>query len=83
ETLLYFAQEARRRRSEQTNLWSEPHDTSHTERDDDRELFNMLHKRSRMRRGSQDYRRLSLDIQSVRQERRDVLGKWKLVLESL
>ncbi|XP_069763308.1 melanoregulin [Narcine bancroftii] len=83
ETLLYFSQEAQRRRSEQTNLWSEPHDTSHTERDDDRELYNLLQKRSRVRRGSQGYRRLSLDIQAVRQERRDVLGKWKIILESL
>ncbi|XP_051894326.1 melanoregulin [Pristis pectinata] len=83
ETLLYFAQEAQRRRSEQTNLWSEPHDTSHTERDDDRELYNLLQKRSRTRRGSQGYRRLSLDIEAVRQERRDVLGKWKVILQSL
>uniref|UniRef100_UPI00398E49E8 melanoregulin n=1 Tax=Pristiophorus japonicus TaxID=55135 RepID=UPI00398E49E8 len=83
ETLQYFAQEAERRRSEQTNLWSEPHDTSHTERDDDRELYNMLQKRSRTRRGSQGYRRLSFDINAVRQERRDVLGKWKIILENL
>ncbi|XP_067869140.1 melanoregulin [Heterodontus francisci] len=83
ETLLYFAQEAQRRRSEQTNLWNEPHDTSHMERDDDRELYNLLQKRSRTRRGSQGYRRLSFDIHAVRQERRDILEKWKMILEKL
>ncbi|XP_038635818.1 melanoregulin [Scyliorhinus canicula] len=83
DTLLYFAQEAQRRRSEQTNLWSEPQDTSHTERDDDRELYNMLQKRAKTRRGSQGYRRLSIDIHAARQERRDVLEKWKMILENL
>ncbi|XP_059494848.1 melanoregulin [Stegostoma tigrinum] len=83
DTLLYFAQEAQRRRSEQANLWSEPHDTSHMERDDDRELYNLLQKRAKTRRGSQGYRRLSFDIHAVRQERRDVLGKWKIILENL
>ncbi|GCC38754.1 melanoregulin isoform X1 [Chiloscyllium punctatum] len=83
DTLLYFAQEAQRRRSEQANLWSEPHDTSHMERDDDRELYNLLQKRAKTRRGSQGYRRLSFDIHAVRQERRDVLGKWKMLLENL
>ncbi|XP_041029629.1 melanoregulin [Carcharodon carcharias] len=83
DTLLYFAQEAQRRRSEQANLWSEPHDAFHTERDDDRELYNLLQKRAKTRRGSQGYRRLSFDIHAVRQERRDVLGKWKMILENL
>ncbi|XP_067825409.1 melanoregulin isoform X1 [Heptranchias perlo] len=83
DTLLYFAQEAQRRRAEETNLWSEPHDTSHMERDDDRELYNLLQKRSKTRRGSKGYRRLSFDIHAARQERRDILGKWKMILESL
>ncbi|XP_078393550.1 melanoregulin [Cetorhinus maximus] len=83
DTLLYFAQEAQRRRSEQANLWSEPHDPFHMERDDDRELYNLLQKRAKTRRGSQGYRRLSFDIHAVRQERRDVLGKWKMILENL
>ncbi|XP_078080408.1 melanoregulin [Mustelus asterias] len=83
DTLLYFAQEAQRRRSEETNLWNEPQDTSHTERDDDRELYNMLQKRAKTRRGSQGYRRLSIDIHAARQERRGVLEKWKMILENL
>ncbi|XP_007899638.1 melanoregulin [Callorhinchus milii] len=83
ETLLYFGREAKRRRAEEANLWSEPQDTSHTERDDDRELYNLLQKRAKTRRGSQGYRRLSFDIHSVRQVRRDVLGKWKMILEVL
>lgn len=53
ETLLYFDREAKKRRDQETNLWSEPGDYSHSERDDDRELYNLLQKRSRMRRGSQ------------------------------
>ncbi|XP_072568875.1 melanoregulin isoform X2 [Paramormyrops kingsleyae] len=53
ETLLYFDREAKKRRDQETNLWSEPGDHSHSERDDDRELYNLLQKRSRMRRGSQ------------------------------
>ncbi|XP_006638281.2 melanoregulin [Lepisosteus oculatus] len=83
ETLQYFDREAKRRRAEETNLWSEPADKSHTERDDDRELYNLLHRRAKTRRGSQGYRRLSVDIHAMRQVRRDVREKWKMILENL
>ncbi|XP_039596440.1 melanoregulin [Polypterus senegalus] len=83
ETLLYFDRTAKRRRAEETNLWSEPLDKSHMERDDDRELFNLLHRRAKTKRGSEGYRRLSFDIHALRQMRRDVLGRWKMILESL
>ncbi|KAG2460632.1 STAR3 protein, partial [Polypterus senegalus] len=53
ETLLYFDRTAKRRRAEETNLWSEPLDKSHMERDDDRELFNLLHRRAKTKRGSE------------------------------
>lgn len=53
DTLLYFGREVKRRRAEEANLWNEPQDVSHTERDDDRELYNLLQKRSRTRRGSE------------------------------
>ncbi|XP_066556082.1 melanoregulin [Amia ocellicauda] len=83
ETLLYFDREAKRRRAEETNLWSEPADKFHTERDDDRDLYNLLQRRSKTRRGSQGYRRLSVDIYAMRQVRRDVREKWKMILENL
>ncbi|KAJ8364521.1 hypothetical protein SKAU_G00133520 [Synaphobranchus kaupii] len=83
ETLLYFDREAKKRRDQETNLWSEPGDPSHSERDDDRELYNLLQRRSKTRRGSQGYRRLSVDIHAVRQVRRGVREKWKMILENL
>uniref|UniRef100_H3B7W9 Melanoregulin n=1 Tax=Latimeria chalumnae TaxID=7897 RepID=H3B7W9_LATCH len=83
DTLLYFDREAKRRRAEETNLWSEPHDKTHMERDDDRELYNLIHRRAKTRRGSEGYRRLSFDIHALRQVRRDVKDRWKMVLENL
>ncbi|KAL4617731.1 melanoregulin-like [Arapaima gigas] len=83
DALLYFDLGAKRRRDQETNLWSEPGDPSHSERDDDRELYNLLQRRSKTRRGSQGYRRLSIDINAVREVRREVRDRWKLVLESL
>ncbi|KAK1159037.1 melanoregulin [Acipenser oxyrinchus oxyrinchus] len=83
ETLQYFDREAKRRRAEETNLWSEPLDKSHMERDDDRDLYNLLQRRAKTRRGSQGYRRLSIDIHGKRQVRRDVQERWKMILENL
>ncbi|KAL4659293.1 melanoregulin-like [Arapaima gigas] len=83
ETLQYFDREAKKRRDQETNLWSEPGDPSHSERDDDRALYNLLQSRARARRGSQEYRRLSVDIQAMRQVRHGVREKWKLILENL
>ncbi|XP_077315615.1 melanoregulin-like [Lithobates pipiens] len=83
ETLLYFDREVKRRRAEEANLWNEPQDVSHTERDDDRELYNLLQKRSRTRRGSEGYRRLSFDISAHRQVRKEVKDRWRVLLENL
>uniref|UniRef100_A0A8C9RN73 Zgc:91968 n=1 Tax=Scleropages formosus TaxID=113540 RepID=A0A8C9RN73_SCLFO len=74
---------AKKRRDQETNLWSEPGDPSHSERDDDRELYNLLQKRSKTQRGSQGYRRLSVDINAMREVRRGVRDRWKLILEDL
>nr|XP_055075994.1 melanoregulin [Misgurnus anguillicaudatus] len=83
ETLEYFDREAKKRRDQETNLWNEPGDTSHSERDDDRTLYNLLQSRAQTRRGSQGYRRLSIDIEAMREVRREVRDKWKMILENL
>ncbi|XP_040292223.1 melanoregulin-like [Bufo bufo] len=83
ETLLYFDREVKRRRAEEANLWNEPQDVSHTERDDDRDLYNLLQKRARTRRGSEGYRRLSFDISAHRQIRKDVKDRWRVLLDNL
>ncbi|XP_028842646.1 melanoregulin isoform X2 [Denticeps clupeoides] len=83
DTLEYFNREAQKRRDQETNLWSEPGDPSHSERDDDRALYNLLQIRSKKRQGSQGYRRLSVDIEAMREVRREVRDKWKMLLENL
>ncbi|XP_030649833.1 melanoregulin [Chanos chanos] len=83
DTLEYFDREAKKRRDQETNLWNEPGDPSHSERDDDRALYNLLQTRAKTRRGSQGYRRLSVDIEAMREVRREVRDKWKMILENL
>ncbi|XP_067281838.1 melanoregulin [Pseudorasbora parva] len=83
DTLEYFDREAKRRRDQETNLWSEPGDPSHSERDDDRTLYNLLQTRAQTQRGSHGYRRLSIDIEAMRDMRREVRDKWKMILENL
>ncbi|XP_076863878.1 melanoregulin [Brachyhypopomus gauderio] len=83
ETLEYFDREAKKRRDQETNLWSEPGDPSHSERDDDRTLYNLIQNRAKTRRGSQGYRRLSVDIEAMREVRREVRDKWRMILENL
>lgn len=56
DTLEYFDREAKRRRDQETNLWSEPGDPSHSERDDDRTLYNLLQTRAQTQRGSHVWR---------------------------
>ncbi|XP_043074271.1 melanoregulin [Puntigrus tetrazona] len=83
DTLEYFDREAKKRRDQETNLWSEPGDPSHSERDDDRALYNLLQCRAKTQRGSQGYRRLSIDIEAMRDMRREVRDKWQMILENL
>ncbi|XP_068434074.1 melanoregulin [Clinocottus analis] len=83
DPLEYFNQEVRKRRDEETNLWSEPGDRSHSERPDDRVLYGLLQARTKTRMGSTGYRRLSVDIEAMRDTRREVREKWKTILENL
>lgn len=52
DPLEYFNREVQKRRDEETNLWSEPGDPSHSERDDDRALHVLLQARNKTRMGS-------------------------------
>ncbi|XP_037545191.1 melanoregulin [Nematolebias whitei] len=83
DPLDYFTREVQKRRDEETNLWSEPGDPSHTERDDDRTLYGLLQARNMTRVGSTGYRRLSVDIEAMRDTRREVRDKWRTILENL
>ncbi|XP_061556608.1 melanoregulin isoform X2 [Phycodurus eques] len=83
DPLEYFNREVQKRRDEEANLWSEPGDPSHTERDDDRTLHVLLQARNKTRMGSTGYRRLSVDIEAMRDTRREVRDKWKTILENL
>ncbi|XP_040917915.1 melanoregulin [Toxotes jaculatrix] len=83
DPLEYFNREVQKRRDEETNLWSEPGDPSHSERDDDRTLYTLLQARNKTRMGSTGYRRLSVDIEAMRDTRREVRDKWKTILENL
>uniref|UniRef100_A0A672Z7I9 Melanoregulin-like n=1 Tax=Sphaeramia orbicularis TaxID=375764 RepID=A0A672Z7I9_9TELE len=83
DPLEYFNREVQKRRDEETNLWSTPGDPSHSERDDDRTLYTLIQARNKTRMGSTGYRRLSVDIEAMRDTRREVRDKWKTILENL
>uniref|UniRef100_A0A8C6V1V5 Zgc:91968 n=1 Tax=Neogobius melanostomus TaxID=47308 RepID=A0A8C6V1V5_9GOBI len=83
DPLEYFNREVQKRRDEETNLWSTPGDPSHSERADDRTLHTLLQARNQTRMGSTGYRRLSVDIEAMRDTRREVRDKWKTILENL
>ncbi|XP_053708340.1 melanoregulin [Synchiropus splendidus] len=83
DPLEYFNREVQKRRDEETNLWSTPGDPSHSEREDDRALYSLLQARNKTRMGSTGYRRLSVDIEAMRDTRREVRDKWKTILENL
>ncbi|XP_068192088.1 melanoregulin [Antennarius striatus] len=83
DPLEYFNREVQKRRDEETNLWSTPGDPSHTEREDDRVLYSLLQARNMTRMGSTGYRRLSVDIEAMRDTRREVRDKWQTILENL
>ncbi|XP_056144366.1 melanoregulin [Lampris incognitus] len=83
DPLEYFDREVQKRRDQETNLWSEPGDPSHSEREDDRVLYTLLQARGKTKMGSTGYRRLSVDIEAMRDTRREVRDKWKTILENL
>ncbi|XP_060637430.2 melanoregulin [Anolis sagrei] len=68
---------------EDKNLWSAPHDVSHTEADDDRVLYNLIVVRDRLDKDSEEWQKLNYDIYTLRQLRREVRNKWKRILEAL
>ncbi|KAM5324409.1 melanoregulin [Glossophaga mutica] len=70
-------------REDEKNLWSMPHDVSHTEADDDRILYNLIVVRNQQARDSEEWQKLNYDIYTLRQIRRKVRNKWKRILEDL
>ncbi|XP_067892229.1 melanoregulin-like [Heterodontus francisci] len=65
------------------NLWSSPRDSSHTQADDDWELFNLLTKRKQADKDSEEWQKLNYDIHTLRQNRRQLRNRWKRILEDL
>uniref|UniRef100_A0A8C2TV71 Melanoregulin n=1 Tax=Coturnix japonica TaxID=93934 RepID=A0A8C2TV71_COTJA len=70
-------------RDEEQNLWSTPHDVTHTEADDDRVLYNMIVGRSQLDKDSEEWQKLNYDIYTLRQTRKEVRSRWKHILEDL
>lgn len=70
-------------RDDEKNLWSMPHDVSHTEADDDRILYNLLVVRNQQATDSEEWQKLNYDIYTLRQIRREVRNRWKHILEDL
>uniref|UniRef100_A0A8C4KIE2 Melanoregulin n=1 Tax=Dromaius novaehollandiae TaxID=8790 RepID=A0A8C4KIE2_DRONO len=70
-------------RDEEQNLWSTPHDVTHTEADDDRVLYNMIVVRNQLDTDSEEWQKLNYDIYTLRQTRKEVRSRWKHILEDL
>ncbi|XP_021391751.1 melanoregulin [Lonchura striata] len=70
-------------RDEEQNLWSTPHDVTHTEADDDRVLYNMIVVRNQLDKDSEEWQKLNYDIYTLRQTRKEVRSRWKHILEDL
>ncbi|KFO82937.1 Melanoregulin, partial [Cuculus canorus] len=70
-------------RDEEQNLWSTPHDVTHTEADDDRVLYNMIVVRNQLDKDSEEWQKLNYDIYTLRQTRKEVRNRWKHILEDL
>ncbi|NXA48484.1 MREG protein, partial [Nothocercus julius] len=70
-------------RDEEQNLWSTPHDVTHTEADDDRILYNMIVVRNQLDTDSEEWQKLNYDIYTLRQTRKEVRSRWKHILEDL
>lgn len=70
-------------RDDEKNLWSLPHDVSHTEADDDRVLYNLIVVRNQQAKDSEEWQKLNYDIYTLRQIRREVRNRWKRILEDL
>ncbi|XP_021536087.1 melanoregulin-like [Neomonachus schauinslandi] len=70
-------------RDDEKNLWSMPHDVSHTEADDDRILYNLIVILNQQAKDSEEWQKLIYDIYTLRQIQRGVRNRWKRILEDL
>ncbi|XP_028663985.1 melanoregulin-like [Erpetoichthys calabaricus] len=70
-------------RDEDWNLWSSPHDLSHMETDDDRQLCTLIVARNQLDEDTEEWEKLNFDIHSLRQVRREVKGRWRKILHQL
>ncbi|XP_063284796.1 melanoregulin isoform X2 [Pelobates fuscus] len=68
---------------DERNLWSSPHDLSHTEAMDDRMLHNWIQTRSQLDKDSEEWQKLNYEIYTLRQARREVRSRWRRILEDL
>ncbi|XP_053327132.1 melanoregulin isoform X2 [Spea bombifrons] len=70
-------------RDDERNLWSSPHDLSHTEAVDDRMLHTWIQTRSQLEKDSEEWQKLNYEIYTLRQARREVKSRWKKILEDM
>ncbi|XP_018424696.1 PREDICTED: melanoregulin-like [Nanorana parkeri] len=68
---------------DERNLWSSPHDLSHTEAVDDRMLHSWIQTRSQLEKDSEEWQKLNYEIYTLRQARREVRTRWRKILEDL
>ncbi|CAO2631404.1 Mreg [Lemmus lemmus] len=70
-------------RDDEKNLWSMPHDVSHTEADDDRILYNLIVIHNQQTKDAEEWQRFNYDIYTLWQIRREVRNRWRRILEDL
>ncbi|KAM4698799.1 melanoregulin isoform 2-T2 [Rhinophrynus dorsalis] len=68
---------------DERNLWSSPHDMSHTEAVDDRMLHTWIQTRNLLEEDSEEWQKLNYEIYTLRQARREVRARWRRILEDL
>ncbi|XP_075685747.1 melanoregulin isoform X2 [Rhinoderma darwinii] len=68
---------------DERNLWSSPHDLSHTEAVDDRILHSWIQTRRQLEKDSEEWQKLNYEIYTLRQARREVRARWRRILEDL
>nr|XP_006636897.2 PREDICTED: melanoregulin-like isoform X1 [Lepisosteus oculatus] len=78
-----YGSDRKTQRAEDWNLWSSPQDSSHTESDDDRELYNLLIMRNEVDKNTEVWEKLNYDIHTFRYIRREVKARWKKILLKL
>ncbi|MGH0121964.1 UNVERIFIED_CONTAM: hypothetical protein FKN15_077445, partial [Acipenser sinensis] len=58
------------------NLWGTPHNSSHIESDDDRELCSLIVTRNQLQHNTEEWEKLNYDIHTLRQTHREVRSKF-------